>query len=96
MATKMIVLRAAPSVRVLCPDSYLEGEWREVPDHVTEVAMYANLPLEDRDAAMEAESPTLIARDCGRMVRRDDGVTAPVWEVRRPEDWPKEFNFFRS
>jgi hypothetical protein len=88
MTTKMIVLQAAPSVRLICPDSYLEGEWREVPEEAEVIKMFA---VEYDEEALRVdgfeEEATLEARDCGRMMRRDDGVTARVWEVRRPEDW---------
>jgi hypothetical protein len=69
--SKVIVLVASPEVRTLCPPEFIEGQWREIPDDAEEIVM-GILGQDD-----------VVARPNGKMQRRDDGVTAPVWEIRR-------------
>lgn len=75
------MLLAAPRARELCPPAYITGSWIEVEDHIEEVTMgYADERGEFR--------VTLMAKPNGRMERREyDGATAPVWEIRRAEEW---------
>lgn len=85
----IIVLQAVPSVRMMCPESYLEGEWREVPDETKTIKLGAAVMGFDGAGPHTALVKTvLVAKPSGRMMRRDsDGATAPVWEVRHPDDW---------
>lgn len=85
----ILVLVAAPSARTICPPEYLEGLWYETPDDVNEVRFkVAAMDLyQENDPSTLVTTTTLVARRNGKMQRRDDGVTAPVFEVRHAEDW---------
>lgn len=92
MSTKLICVTAAPSVRTLCPPEFIEGRWMEVPEYLDEIEAYG-APRPSSDADQEAQVPSLIGRPNGKMVRRSfDGATAPIWELRHADDWPRREN----
>lgn len=70
----LICVVAHPSVRTLCPPDYVEGVWLEVTEYIMQIGIL-KIP---RDG-----EAYLVARPTWRMARRDDLVSARVWEITR-------------
>lgn len=69
--SRTICLIAAPEVRNICPESYIEGLWIEVPDDLNEIII--DTPPNVRELEVVAT---------GRLEVNDDYRVAEVHEVR--------------
>lgn len=66
----LIVLMAAPNVRELCSEEYIEGKWVDVPSIPEKI-----------------EAGALLAKPTGKYARREDLMSAPIFEFRNASDW---------